>query len=668
MPVRLLCLLCLVSILSALVAALSAVEGELEPERLGRSYKRLVLQLDGAPPDGKGLRVTLGMLGDDIVQSWAESPRWPGHRLLTMHHEVTVKGGALGGTFFVQIVDPSSSGARFPKDFNSWWGFALQANVGDRIGGKYQAGRSHPKAEAAQAAGAIKGATVPWDAWLRQHPLAKESDYPQWRGRFGNGTARDTGWELVDDLAAAEVLWVSEEDQIPDCYGMIMGGVGGPVVSDGKLYFSYALPDGPHYDAEEEADHRAKENPTARYLAAYGPRAGAIGERWVKRRFSIEADEIVVCVDAQTGLTRWRRVFPAAAHNPSFQGRGTWKSAKNGPFNTPCVADGRVYVNNRHGMLRCLDADTGETLWQQGLGCHAHSQEHLAQAIAAGKQVDRVKQRPGAVDFNSSPVVIDGVVVCNANGGGAVGFDARSGKRLWGPVKVHADESTKGSISALPITIGGRTLCIFAGGLLDPRSGKVVWEVPASHYIGNLHPAISGDVVVFGNDRKNEASDITVSAWRMSADGAEKLWEIAEPGRYAQTYTSPTIYQGHLYLTTYGSKNQKGKHESHLIDLQTGEMLGRAPNERGDGNFGHFLAGDGKVLIPSLKTSWWRADPQRWERLCEWAGGDTAIDNGSCHPPAMCGGRLYVRGSQNLFCLDLRQVRDDTPPPALTGR
>ena len=49
--------------------------------------------------------------------------------------------------------------------------------------------------------GALKGTVVTKADLDKQHPLVLESDFPCFRGRFGNGTYPEIGAQLADDLA-----------------------------------------------------------------------------------------------------------------------------------------------------------------------------------------------------------------------------------------------------------------------------------------------------------------------------------------------------------------------------------------------------------------------------------------------------------------------------------
>lgn len=66
-------------------------------------------------------------------------------------------------------------------------------------------------------------------------------------------------------------------------------------------------------------------------------------------------DTGVICLDAATGKTVWRKIFPGGVMLPIYE---------NVPAScTPCVANGKVYVLGTSGMAFCLDAVSGAKVW-----------------------------------------------------------------------------------------------------------------------------------------------------------------------------------------------------------------------------------------------------------------------------------------------------------------
>ena len=77
------------------------------------------------------------------------------------------------------------------------------------------------------------------------------ADWPSWRGPNGDGTATDSGKQLIRNPKQAKQVWTSELE-IPGAWsgnGMTStkqhcSGYNSPILYDGRIYHYYSLPDG----------------------------------------------------------------------------------------------------------------------------------------------------------------------------------------------------------------------------------------------------------------------------------------------------------------------------------------------------------------------------------------------------------------------------------------
>jgi outer membrane protein assembly factor BamB len=67
--------------------------------------------------------------------------------------------------------------------------------------------------------------------------------------------------------------------------------------------------------------------------------------------------ELTEAWDAKTGTPIWKHTQPSAYRDPY--------GYNNGPRCTPLLHDNRVYTFGAEGLLSCLDAETGQQLWQR---------------------------------------------------------------------------------------------------------------------------------------------------------------------------------------------------------------------------------------------------------------------------------------------------------------
>src|SRR6185503_16675747 len=69
----------------------------------------------------------------------------------------------------------------------------------------------------------------------------------------------------------------------------------------------------------------------------------------------IGTDEVVECLDWQTGKSLWKFSYPSKFKD----GIGR----DNGPRATPTISEGRVYTYGAEGELHCIDSKTGTKIW-----------------------------------------------------------------------------------------------------------------------------------------------------------------------------------------------------------------------------------------------------------------------------------------------------------------
>ncbi len=182
----------------------------------------------------------------------------------------------------------------------------------------------------------------------------------------------------------------------------------------------------------------------------------------------------VVCLEQQTGRTRWRVRLP----------RQRW--ARAGVLH----AGDRVYVarpspwlksgEHRNGLF-CLDASTGKTLWAAGIGKRGGSRS-------------APMLHKGIVTFGS--ITADGPVV--------QAWDADSGEPKW-TVKLEASAKTAG-----PSGCGGGGVLYFSTGAgkwqwkepenvrgrtvaIDAATGRVKWTSKTAFVDGSGTPSLAGD-------------------------------------------------------------------------------------------------------------------------------------------------------------------------------
>ncbi|MBP36220.1 MAG: serine/threonine protein kinase [Roseibacillus sp.] len=197
-----------------------------------------------------------------------------------------------------------------------------------------------------------------------------------------------------------------------------------------------------------------------RKLPGKGWSSPVIGENKVIMTVAREVGEEVilgvVAVDAQSGEIVWNRdlFIPGAAEAKKRHSKNGLASA------TPYLEAGVVYAHFGHMGSAALKLTTGEVIWKQ-----------------------EVKYQP-VHGTGSSPVVVDGLMVFNADGASdpvIVALDRRKGEVIWKTPRSQKVKKTFSFGTPLVLEIDGRTQVISqASGKVaayDPRDGREIWMV-----------------------------------------------------------------------------------------------------------------------------------------------------------------------------------------------
>ena len=191
---------------------------------------------------------------------------------------------------------------------------------------------------------------------------------------------------------------------------------------------------------------------TAKIGAGYAGPAVAGGRVFVADRMAEENLERVLCFDAETGKELWKHEYHAP-YSISYP---------LGPRATPTVDGDRVYVLGAVGHLWCLDAATGDVIWQK----------HLP--------TDFDTELP-AWGMAGAPLVDGDQLIILAGGKPralVVSLDKHTGEERWRAL----DGREPGYCAPVILEIAGRRQLIVwhpaAVAGLDPASGTVLWEQP----------------------------------------------------------------------------------------------------------------------------------------------------------------------------------------------
>jgi outer membrane protein assembly factor BamB len=344
---------------------------------------------------------------------------------------------------------------------------------------------------------------------------------------------------------------------------------------------------------------RDKEFDTLDALLAHVPGGhyGAIHQMVRDKLFgkSLRSCDTVLCLDAATGMTAWKKEFPGA---PSSQAIN-W-----GASSTPAIADGKCYVAGSAGFY-CLSVKDGSVVWQ--------AKTKLS---------------------NSSPLVTNGVVYVAVPAPTA--YDARTGHVLW-----CLTNMTMECTSFVKWPHGGTNYLIGAwqGGAscLAPASGKELWRLGTGWMVST--PVILGDDLILRGFR-----------YKIMPEKAQQIWYKASDSDAG----SQLVYEGCVYHTGGHCYSPQLR----CLDLATGETKWerggpevRAPSPvLADGKI--FAPLDGAEGWSSTSVIMVKPLSEKYIEL-----GKFNPKAASCASPAIVGGRLYLRLVNCVACYDIAEHR-----------
>ncbi|HET6249159.1 MAG TPA: PQQ-binding-like beta-propeller repeat protein [Tepidisphaeraceae bacterium] len=351
-------------------------------------------------------------------------------------------------------------------------------------------------------------------------------------------------------------------------------------------------------------------------------------------------EQKVIALDADTGRTIWEH-----SYGWPYQPAGMFP----GPRATPAWADGRIYFAAPNGLVGCLDAADGRSIWSVNV-------------------VQQFGGRGASFGYACSPVVEDKKVILPVGGPSAsvVALDADTGQTRW-----KSGSAPASYCSALPITFHGRRQIVaflqnsLAG--FDLQSGQLLWEQAYAPGRDEHAAAVLYDEPFLRTMQAYRAgSDLYELQAGLAAgekDGVPPpchIKRLRHDGAMSNDVASSVLVDGFVYgfdlrdMQASGGRPSRGTFR--CMDFKTGQV--RWSSER-PGHAGIIVA-DGRLLMLNDRGEALlvRADPNRYDELARAAvfPGETCWT-----APALYGGRLYLRSPTRAACLFVGNPQHMTP-------
>ena len=319
-----------------------------------------------------------------------------------------------------------------------------------------------------------------------------------------------------------------------------------------------------------------------------------------------------------------------------------------------------VHVKRNHGMSRTIPAVTEKYVVTMGPRCHVMCVTADSGAFLWG--IDLEKEFETKVPFwytGQCPLIDDSLAVI-APGGKALmlGVHYQTGDIIW--QTPNPDDWQMSHSSIMPIKFMGKKMYVycFVEGMVgisaegDDR-GKVLWKTTAWS-----HSVIAPSPVFIPEDRIFISAGYAAGSMLLQLKYAGEQYSIApiqtlKPDEgLASEQQTPILYQGHLFAVL---PKDAGALRNQFVcchpdDCQKMVWTSGKTNRFG---LGPFLIADGKffLLRDDGVLTLLRATTTEYVQLAQAQIFD---GHDAWGPMAIAGGRLLLRDSKKLFCLDVR--------------
>ncbi len=354
------------------------------------------------------------------------------------------------------------------------------------------------------------------------------------------------------------------------------------------------------------------------------------------------------CVRRDTGEEIWQYNYPTR-YEDAF-------GYDNGPRCSPITDGEHVFIFGAEGELHCVTVVDGRRVWRVetntefgvvpnffGVGSTPVLYDDCVLVMVGGSPPAQQSLAPGQLDRVSG------------NGSGIVAFE-----KMTGRVRYQITNELASYASLRLARIGGRDwgFAFARGGLVgfDPRAGGVDFEMPWR--ARSLESVNASTPVVVGNEVfVTECYGPGGCKVACRPGGYDVVWRDPPERReraLAAHWNTPVWHDGYLY-------GSSGRHaataELRCVDWKTGEVqwnqpgLGRASLLYVENHL-ICLSEDGTLRLLE-------ANPRSYQRVSQLDLGNRGqglLGSPAWAAPVLSHGGLFLRGANQLVCLDLRPV------------
>ena len=494
-------------------------------------------------------------------------------------------------------------------------------------------------------------------------------DWPRFLGQTGNNVSKETG--LLDSFP---------KDGPREVFAKRIGTGYAPVsVRDSKVVVFHRMsklfkvsetdtvPDILKYINGELAALNVKERVTLDGLkkaqSANRRRSYLVMPPEVAKHFD---QEVVDCLDANTGKLIWRHAYPTTYEDPY--------GYNNGPRCCPILTKNRCYTYGAEGVLLCLDLKTGKQIWRRNV-------------------LKNWKVPPNFFGVGSTPVLEGNLLITMIGAqpnSGVAALDAKTGETIWESVGKKTwhkmpklgwpgeplmdwlgVEKQASYSSPVMATVHGRRVafCLMRQGLvaLDAKTGKVLFKrwfrARNPESVNASNPVVIGDLVFCSTCYYGIGS--FVLKIKKDLSGYDVVWsslQRREANRRHEEvlglhWMTPILHEGNLYASS--GRNEPDA-RFRCVNFKTGKLLwevdegwqkfGRPTSKYGRSS---FVLADGKLIVlgETGKLGLFKIGPRKPVELSNYK--PPKLHHPCWGGPALANKKLYIRSEDYLVCFDL---------------
>jgi len=352
---------------------------------------------------------------------------------------------------------------------------------------------------------------------------------------------------------------------------------------------------------------------TARKIG-HGFSTVAVADGLIYTAGNIGKDTLVTALDLN-GKIKWQ-----TKNGPAFTG------GPPGTRGTPTIDEGRLYHENPHGDVICMDAKTGKAIWSLNI-LKEFNGRNTTWAL-------------------SESLLIDGKNVICCPGGreiGIVALDKRSGKTVW---ECRGIGDKPGYASPIVFDYNGLrqivTLTSRAAVGVNAETGKLLWRFEhRTAHDANIPTPIYHDGHVFIDSGYGSGGALL----KLTVDGdnasVEQVWRTRALDNH---HGGVILVDGYLYGSSHGGRWT-------CLDFRTGKQMYSEP---GVGK-GSLTYADGMLYTYGERgtAGLVEATPTGHRVISQFKVPSGGRGRYWAHP-VVCRGRLYLRHSDALYAYDIK--------------